>query len=151
MTAALTAEERQRRIHAVRQSMLVGCVPFMTNPASPERRSIGDSAIGILMEIADERGRQQSEEGYGGSHDDAHEFGELARAAAAYALSEAVTFLPPQSQFRRQIAKWIDLVSPWLECPKPHDRRRALVIAGALIVAELERLDRAAKAEETAS
>jgi len=86
------------------------------------------SAVSVLNEIAAERQRQQTTEGWTAQHDDAHSRGEMADAAACYA---ATTYI-----FH---ALW-----PWgNECCKPKDRRSDLILAGALIVAEIERLDRA--------
>lgn len=92
-------------------------------------------------DIVAERQRQISAEGWTPEHDDEHDKGEMARAAACYAYEATRTehqrslddgFAPPM---------W-----PWAErWWKPTDRRRDLVKAAALIIAEIERLDRAAK------
>lgn len=83
-----------------------------------------------------ERRRQVEAEGWTPGHDDEHESGEMAEAAACYAACAETHSLkghPPLS--------W-----PWSpEWWKPSaDPRRNLVKAGALILAEIERLDRAA-------
>jgi len=83
----------------------------------------------ISLEILTERFRQISDEGWALNHDDEHDAGEMADAAACYALEmpqEIIKHLWPWQQ------NW------W----KPTDKRRNLVKAGALIVAEIERLDR---------
>lgn len=85
-----------------------------------------------LLAIKAERRRQVDVEGWTPEHDDEHSKGELAQAAACYADDprQFNTAAPPD---------W-----PWSqEWWKPGDRRRNLVKAGALIVAEIERLDRA--------
>jgi len=99
-----------------------------------------------LQDVINERRRQCTDEGYTAEHDDAHADGELARAAAVYALVSAlhdeerksalyVSGLHMFSVVRRiWPARWYN--------PKIKDRRRDLVRAGALIVAEIERLDR---------
>jgi hypothetical protein len=90
-----------------------------------------------LLDIANERQRQQMVEGWTPEHDDAHDSGEMARAAVCYAdpLNESRENPPP---------KW-----PWdARWWKPKDRRRDLVRAAALIVAEIERLDRATPSPE---
>lgn len=85
----------------------------------------------VIEEIAAERERQQSGEGYSPKHDDAHAGGELASAAACYALGYRV----PNGL---NSTLW-----PWRpEDFKPKNRRSDLIRAGALIVAEIERLDR---------
>lgn len=83
---------------------------------------------GIIGEIVAER-INQVRHGFTPAHDDAHEAGELASAAACYATGSRADGLWPWA------AEW------W----KPgRDPRRCLVKAAALIVAEIERLDRAA-------
>lgn len=74
-----------------------------------------------------ERERQVTEEGWSEAHDDGHTDNELALAAACYAIGNA--------------ALWPWSLSWW----KPAGRRRDLVKAAALIIAEIERLDRAEK------
>lgn len=82
-----------------------------------------------LEDIAAERQRQIDVEGWTAEHDDAHSKGELSDAAAAYILG---------SDWLKMIRLW-----PWSwEWFKPKSRRHDLVKAGALIVAEIERLDR---------
>lgn len=91
-------------------------------------------------DIIQERVRQQAEEGWTLEHDDAHGRGQLARAAAAYALHATHFRCMEQKAYRIKAPQpnW-----PWgLEWWKPKDSRRDLVRAGALIVAEIERLDR---------
>jgi hypothetical protein len=92
--------------------------------------------ITALNLIAAERQRQIEKEGWSAAHDDQHVLGELAAAAACYAS--------PGPCYRRVNQTYYSMW-PWsLEWDKrdKHDRKRQLVIAGALIVAELERLDR---------
>ena len=103
--------------------------------------------MSIIDEIAAERRRQVEEEGWSLEHDDEHDRGELAVAAACYAkhaadfrdaLENGVTYrtkaTPPDWPWDRH---W------W----KPENARRDLIRAGALIVAEIERLDRLAEWE----
>ena len=90
----------------------------------------------IVGEIRDERYRQISEEGWSPAHDDEHNCNELADAAACYALGQP-------SQIIEQLWPWAQ------EWWKPTDKRRNLVKAGALIVAEIERLDRVEKGQPT--
>lgn len=86
-----------------------------------------------LADIADERQRQISAEGWTPEHDDEHDTGELARAAACYALSAG-------GRLATVITQW-----PWdRKHWKPKSPREDLVRAGALILAEIERIDRAA-------
>jgi hypothetical protein len=98
-------------------------------------------ALRVLRDIAIERRRQVVDEGYSLEHDDeAHDVNDLAYAAACYAL-------PNYAREEVRKPKWW----PWTAKswkPTPDDRRRELVKAGALIVAEIERLDRVAEADE---
>lgn len=87
-------------------------------------------------DVLDERCRQVNSEGWTPEHDDAHENGELASAASCYVLYSHA-----------------DETSKKLHCPfgwpwdyawwKPTTPRRDLVKAAALLLAEIERLDRA--------
>jgi hypothetical protein len=82
-------------------------------------------------DVLAERRRQREQEGWTLDHDDVHEGGELAEAAMCYADPAAHCQLGIPHQWP-WIADW------W----KPRDRRHNLVRAGALILAEIERLDR---------
>lgn len=85
-----------------------------------------------LAYIEEERQRQVAIERQSPVDDDRYTNGELCRAAATYALTAAGTNAPE--------GMW-----PWgPHSFKPKTRHADLVRAGALIVAELERLDRAA-------
>lgn len=88
-----------------------------------------------ILDVIAERQRQQSVEGWMPEHDDEHCNGELAMAAVCY-INETGTV-------NRNGGKpwgWPWEASWW----KPNGRRRNLVKAGALILAEIERIDRAA-------
>lgn len=85
--------------------------------------------------IDEERSRQIQDEGWTPEHDDGHQHGELAKAAACYATPEESRFM-----LGRHIWPWDEA---WWK-PEPHDRIRELVKAGALIVAEIDRLQRLA-------
>ncbi|WP_064033922.1 hypothetical protein [Methylosinus sp. R-45379] len=100
-----------------------------------------------VRDIIAERRRQVDIEGWTPAHDDKHIDRSLAMAAASYAI-------PPN---RREMkfhlhdrarpmvpATWPISWSPSWWKPKSH--RRDLIRAGALIVAEIERLDREAAA-----
>lgn len=95
----------------------------------------------VILEISRERERQMAAEGWTYEHDDQHSAGELADAAACYA-HPAPHGVRPQAGPPPKLWPW-SLV--WW---KPKDRRSNLIRSAALIVAEIERLDRktAAKA-----
>jgi hypothetical protein len=86
----------------------------------------------VVLEIARERERQVDAEGWTPAHDDRHTAGELALAAASYALLGAGRSVPQGIWPWRRDGDW----------PKPKTKRRDLVRAAALIVAEIERIDR---------
>jgi len=97
----------------------------------------GDPTQAVL-DVAAERRRQIEAEGWTSEHDDEHSVGELAKAAACYALVSA-GFNPDAT-----INVW-----PWHRLWwKPSDNRRNLVKSGALILAEIERLDRMTERQE---
>lgn len=89
--------------------------------------------------IDDERARQIAKEGWTPEHDDEHDEGELSRAAACYATP---------TDHRRYYASADPMTDPPADWPwdpewwKPKDRIRDLVRAGALIAAEIDRLQR---------
>ncbi|MEZ2426184.1 hypothetical protein ACBR28_31840 [Pseudomonas aeruginosa] len=87
------------------------------------------------LDVQAERRRQITAEGWTPDHDDLYCAAELPRAAAAYILNGANDEAPAIWPFS---AKW------W----KPTSARRDLIKAGALILAEIERLDRAAPGKE---
>ena len=99
---------------------------------------------GALADIAAERLRQKEKEGWTLEHDDEHTDGSLALAAGSYCESAArpkILDRKPGGAFA--IPKlWPKSWS--LDWWKPKSPRDDLVRAGALIVAEIERLDRAA-------
>lgn len=87
--------------------------------------------------IVDERNRQVSDEGWTASHDDDHDDCEMLAAAVLYAAS---TFPDKRAT---EVARAIPF--PWdggSDKREKHDRKRRLVIAGALIAAEIDRLSR---------
>lgn len=87
------------------------------------------------LDVQAERRRQITAEGWTPEHDDLYCAAELPRAAAAYILNGANDEAPAIWPF---VAKW------W----KPRDARSNYVRASALILAEIERLDRAAHGKE---
>lgn len=103
--------------------------------------------MSVIDEIAKERQRQISKEGWTLEHDDEHEDGSLADVAACYAATvRAFKAEEFAGVGYKTYTSYSDLwPKSWADCwwrPK-RNRRRNLVIAAALIVAEIERLDRA--------
>ncbi len=104
-----------------------------------------------ISDIAAERQRQIDREGWTHGHDDRHhEADELATAAACYAAPHSVDWPLPDDDRRGTSRRYANVLRwPWDRDwwkpggeSGPVDRRRQLVKAGALIVAEIERLDR---------
>lgn len=100
---------------------------------TPDNNNAHTAALSVL----EERLRQIDGEGYTAEGDDHYTLGQLADAAGAYAWHahtcnmdhHKITTVPPS---------W-----PWMaEHWKPTNQRQMLVKAGALILAEIERLDR---------
>lgn len=94
-------------------------------------------------DVLDERRRQKEVEGWTAAHDDAHTNGELSRAAGSYA-SNAGAAMFFNSGVDTSVCERPPYGWPWApEWWKPTNSRRDLVKAGALILAEIERIDRA--------
>lgn len=107
------------------------------------RKAVGSQPAAALTsavrDVLAERQRQIEAEGWSLPHDDAHAQGELAAAAGSYALH---AFEGPALKSDFAPAWW-----PWSKnWWKPGPARRMLVKAGALILAEIERVDRAEQA-----
>ncbi|TAM50181.1 MAG: hypothetical protein EPN57_20375 [Paraburkholderia sp.] len=97
-----------------------------------------------VRDVLAERRRQVELEGFAPTRDDGYIDGQLAQAGAAYALAVADytsrTINSGAAFYARSPDIW-----PWSEkWWKPTSPRRALIKAGALILAEIERIDRAA-------
>lgn len=102
--------------------------------ASPPETPVPQSEPVAWRDVKAERQRQVSVEGWTPEHDDEHTEAEMALAASCYAATAggyAKGQMPPHWPWARE---W------W----KPTYGRRDLIKAGALILAEIERLDRAA-------
>lgn len=99
--------------------------------------------------VLDERARQR--EMWSAEHDDEHRLGEIACASALYALRSGMANKHGREQAdeicaREEILAIEKQIWPWdRKWWKPRDRRRTLVKAAALLIAEIERLDRAAE------
>lgn len=94
-----------------------------------------ESIVGIAADVCTEREKQVAG-GYTPDHDDKHVTGEIAHAAASLCV------------FGSELTIRDDCFSEFFGWGLAHkhagDRRKQLVIAAALIFAEIERLDRAA-------
>lgn len=114
----------------------------MNDELAKMRQAVGLTSA--VRSVIAERQRQVVVEGWSAEHDDKHDSGELAGAAACYARHtnargwvfaqgrySAYRNEPPPSAWPFDFDAW-----------KPTNPRRDLVKAGALILAEIERMDR---------
>lgn len=94
--------------------------------------------------IAAERRRQVEVEGWTAEHDDAHDCGEMVEAAICYAeQAKGRGWVSPEKYRQDEVDPFGDW--PWDESWwKPQTPIRDLVRAGALIAAEIDRLQRLA-------
>lgn len=107
------------------------------------KRAAAHSSALALADVIKERDRQRTKEGYTPDHDDTHVRGELARGAAAYAMLAGIGYDPVTPEMRaRHEALW-----PFDEPMKPRGPRSNAVRACAMLLAEIERIDRAAGRE----
>ncbi len=104
-----------------------------------EARSAPQTAA--ARDVLAERQRQVEAEGWTPEHDDHHDNGQMAVAAGYYALASGY---PHERDIGH--ASIVPTYWPWAPAWwKPSKARRNLIKAGALILAEIERLDRAAQ------
>jgi hypothetical protein len=109
-------------------------------PIAAELRDL--VTLGVLAALS-ERRRQSVDEGFDAAHDDEHDAGELAAAAAAYALA-AADKLHPFSQGDGGYSHGSPPVMwPWdASWWKPSTPERDIEKAIALLIAERDRIDR---------
>ncbi|MDO0945948.1 hypothetical protein [Chromohalobacter israelensis] len=123
------------RAKTVFAQLLLCADSTFAHDSSPHTRAYAD--------VYRERMRQISTEGFNRERDDGYEQAELSRAAGSYCLIASLQMrfgeLPDPNRYCDDDWPWD---RKWF---KPRDPRRNLVKAGALILAEIERLDRAAR------
>ena len=127
----------------------------------PAWEAVAPALNGAVL-IAAERERQMAEEGWTAEHDDSHSDGELADFAACLAATEPVYVMRDQADQLRRYSKGVTFTTPWpyelFNDPNgAHERPWGfssvnridrLVKAGALIAAEIDRLQRAPAQQE---
>jgi len=101
---------------------------------------LADYSAGAV-DILKERERQEAVEGWTPAHDDEHDQCELSLAGAVYALSGSADSALRQDARQSAIRELWPFQNHWF---KPTGGREDLVKAGALIAAEIDRLDRLA-------
>jgi len=92
--------------------------------------------------IRDERERQINIEGWTEEHDDQHTDSSLAIAAATYATPEIVRYKNGSTCDMSREGLWPEYWDESWFKPTPDDRIKELAKAGALIAAEIDRLQR---------
>lgn len=126
------------------------CVACLKSEAA-RLAGVVEGGVGL---IAAERRRQVEAEGWTPEHDDdEHDSGQLAQAAACYAMPPAMrksSMMEVPGSTRSPstvvpVARGWPWEPQWWK-PSPNDRIRELTKAGALIAAEIDRLQRAAAA-----
>lgn len=123
-----------------RQILLADEVRRLRAEMATAQNQLGWLETKSVKDVLAERQRQFIVEGWTPEHDDEHGHGEMAIAAACYALDGQVQN-QAGAEDMRGMWKWTGWSDAWF---KPTDTRRNLIKAGALILAEIERLDRAA-------
>lgn len=103
----------------------------MSDSVAEKRLRQHEKALAIIEDVLKERGKQICK-GYDAAHDDEHWLDEL--------LQAALCFIHGTPKDGDSIPRW-----PWdpkHDTRAKHSRRHQLIIAMALICAEIERLDR---------
>lgn len=128
----------QRYTHRVTAGKNQRVIEYFTRPAPPAPLSLA------AADVIAERQRQVNVEGWTPAHDDTHHNNEMAFAASCYAFHAAAASWDLEDDEFPYDAHPVPKQWPWDdEWWKPKSPRRDLVRAAALILAEIERLDRA--------
>lgn len=125
--------------------LILNLIPLMSEV---QKRQVISTALGnpFVTAIQSERERQKTKEGWTTEHDDEHSDAELALAAAVYCLT-AARYRDNSPIYRDNSPICQSLWPGTIEYLKPKNPVKDLIRAGALIVAELERLDRLERVE----
>lgn len=124
-------------------------VVFVPQAPPPDDLEPTEHAKDVLAAIGAERARQITREGFSIEHDDAHRHGELLHAAAAYAINVGIAQKYREKRMdadefdacirETPVPRFWPLADSWW---KPKGARHDLIVAAALLVAEIERIDR---------
>ena len=117
---------------------------FKALARKPDFRLIAYEPSPFAIEVMAERQRQQDVQGFGPRHDQRYLAGELVKAAVCYALYSWVGIgprtTPPEGTL--SVVSVIERLWPWdWTWFRPRTKRRALVKAAALLLAEGDRQD----------
>ncbi len=137
------------RYHSEQNYRALAALFGVTTPDLPPMDSESCTVTAAAADVLAERKRQVSVEGWTPSHDDTHKNNEMAFAAACYAFHAAAASWDLEDCGTEYDSHPAPKNWPWEpEWWKPKSARADLVRAGALILAELERIDRAAGIRE---
>ena len=143
MTTDITELAQREKFEAWDEEACEHCMGTgLDNPAAElESRAVSAAAADVLAE----RQRQVTAEGWSSKHDDQYKNTELAFAASCYAFHAAAASWDLEDDGIPYDSHPVPKQWPWdPSWWKPTDARCDLVKAGALILAEIERIDRAA-------
>ena len=128
-------------------AMLLIASAFLASCNVGIETSTGAERSKAIDDVTAERRRQIEEEGWTPEHDDNHADYSLAKAACAYALGATLDTPERAVMDTYGVSGTPFMVKyfwPWnIQWWKPTGRRRDLIKACALIIAEIERIDRA--------
>lgn len=148
--ALFTRDQLQRAVSAALKEFegmhWVDLDKALATPASAGVEEFPLPESQAARDVLAERKRQIEKEGWTPEHDDEHTTGAMATAAACYALSATLP-MAENVYWRNARRQAVHALWPWDRewwKPTPAFPRRMLVKAGALILAEIERLDRSA-------
>jgi len=108
---------------------------------SKENKKGGPMSVGVDL-IAKERKRQIKKEGWSPKHDSQHTGGELVMAAISYAAASGDEKVYTAQKLQGEIL--LNDTWPWdpvWDKRKKHSEKKCLIVAGALIAAELDRVN----------
>lgn len=125
------------RYHSEQNYRALAALFGVTTPDLPPLDKESPSLTVAATDVLEERLRQISAEGWNSEHDDEHEPGQLSDAGGCYALNA----YEKGKMHEDYEPDWWPWEHHWY---KPSTPRRDLVKGAALILAEIERLDRAA-------
>lgn len=135
------SDKSRNSLSLMAESLIKICDGLKEKLTSAERQE------GVFLEIAAEQARRAIVEGRTGEEDDGCSKGELSSAAACYAVGYLIKGFSINKRLSR--TEKVEAVHRWCLWPwewsrwKPSTRRQDLISAIALLIAEVERLDRA--------
>jgi hypothetical protein len=126
--------------YAVNLSKLMDSTLSTPLPTDKEEAvsSVGDDVVKMIL---DECERQYSQEGWSEKHDDGHDGGELALAAACYAAFPMELYTTNKDLYNKFVFEKLIPFGEY-QIDKKHSEMRRLTISASLIIQEMRRLRR---------